>query len=53
MNSLIFPPYISEGDRVVIVSPSSKIDKAFLKGAVKRLCSWGLEVSLARHAASA
>ena len=53
MNSLIFPPYISEGDRVVIVSPSSKIDKAFLKGAVKRLRSWGLEVSLARHAASA
>ena len=52
MNSLTFPPYLGEGDRVVIVSPSSKIDKAFLKGAVKRLRSWGLEVVVARHAAS-
>ncbi len=52
MNSLTFPPYLGEGDRVVIVSPSSKIDKAFLKGAVSRLRSWGLEVATARHAAS-
>ena len=52
MNSLTFPPYLGEGDRVVIVSPSSKIDKAFLKGAVSRLRSWGLEVAIARHAAS-
>ena len=52
MNSLTFPPYLGEGDRVVIVSPSSKIDKAFLKGAVKRLRSWGLEVVVAHHAAS-
>ena len=52
MNSLTFPPYVGEGDRVVIVSPSSKIDKAFLKGAAKRLRSWGLEVVVARHAAS-
>lgn len=51
MNSLIFPPYVHEGDRVIILSPSSKIDKAFLKGASKRLKSWGLEVVMAKHAA--
>ena len=37
MGSLIFPPYLQEGDRVIILSPSSKIDKIFfLKGAYKR-----------------
>lgn len=50
MDSLIFPPYLQEGDRVIILSPSGKIDKSFLKGAEKRLKSWGLEVVLARHA---
>ena len=51
MNSLIFPPYVHEGDRAIILSPSSKIDKSFLKGAKKRLKSWGLEVIIAKHAA--
>ena len=36
MGSLIFPPYLQEGDRVIVLSPSSKIDKSFLKGAYKR-----------------
>jgi muramoyltetrapeptide carboxypeptidase len=53
MNSLIFPPYVHEGNRAVILSPSSKIDKSFLKGAKKRLKSWGLEVIIAKHAGSA
>ena len=38
-----FPPFLQKGDKVVIVSPSSKIDKQFLKGAKKRigyLISW-------------
>lgn len=51
-HSLTFPPYLSEGDRIVIVSPSSKIDRSFLKGARQRLESWGLEVVMARHADS-
>lgn len=50
MNSLIFPPYLQEGDRVVLLSPSSKIDKSFLKGARKRLEAWGLEVVQSKHA---
>lgn len=53
MSNLIFPPYLQEGDRIIILSPSSKIDKTFLKGAHKRLKSWGLEVVLAKHAGSA
>ena len=52
MNSLIFPSYVQKGDRVIILSPSSKIDKSFLKGAQKRLKSWGLEVVMAKHAGS-
>ena len=50
MESLIYPPRLREGDRVIILSPSSKIDKAFLRGAVRRLQSWGLEPVLAPHA---
>lgn len=52
MNSLIFPPYVQKGDRVIILSPSSKIDKSFLKGAERLLKSWGLEVITAEHAGS-
>ncbi len=51
MNPLIFPPYLQEGDKVAIVSPSSKIDKHFLKGAKQRLESWGLKVVMGKHAA--
>ena len=52
MDKLIIPPYLHEGDKVVIVSPSGKIDKSFLKGAVERLTSWGLHPVLSRHAGS-
>lgn len=53
MNNLIFPTHVHKGDRVIILSPSSKIDKSFLKGAKKRLKSWGLEVVMGKHAAGA
>lgn len=53
MSSLIFPPYLQEGDRIIILSPSSKIDKSFLRGATKRLKSWGLKTILSKHAGSA
>lgn len=49
-NSLIFPPFLQTGDRVVILSPSGKIDKSFLKGAKERLASWGLDVIVTAHA---
>lgn len=52
MNSLALPPYLHEGDRVAIVSPSSKIDKLFLKGAKERLESWGLKVVMGKYAGS-
>ncbi len=51
MDSLTFPPHLQEGDRIIIISPSGKIDKTFLKGAKARLESWGLEVVMGRHAA--
>lgn len=50
MNNLLFPPRLSAGDRVIIVSPSSKIDESFVRGARKRLKAWGLEVKVAGHA---
>lgn len=50
MNSLILPPYLRKDDKVAIVSPSSKIDKLFLKGAKKRLESWGFKVVTGKYA---
>ena len=45
-----FPPFLQNGDKVVIVSPSSKIDQQFLKGAKKRMELWGLKVAIGKHA---
>ena len=50
---LVFPPLLEEGDEVIILSPSSKIDKSFVLGAKKRLQSWGLQVKRAPHVLSA
>lgn len=46
-----FPPFLQAGDKVAILSPSSKIDKSFLAGAKKRFESWGLTVVVGKHAA--
>lgn len=46
---ILFPPYLKEGDKVAIISPSGKIDKAFVRGAKMRLESWGLKVVLEKH----
>ena len=51
-NRLVFPPLVEEGDEVIILSPSSKIDKSFVQGAKKRLQSWGLRVQRAPHVLS-
>ncbi|MDR0988056.1 MAG: LD-carboxypeptidase [Prevotellaceae bacterium] len=50
MKSLTFPPFIQKGDRAVLLSPSGKIDHAFLQGARRRLKQWGLKVTTAPHA---
>ncbi|WP_321334400.1 LD-carboxypeptidase [uncultured Bacteroides sp.] len=50
MNSLISPPYLQKGDKVAIVSPSSKIDKNLLTGAYKKLESWGLNPQFGKYA---
>lgn len=50
MNKLIIPPALQEGDKVIIVSPSGKIDKRFIKGAQQRLESWGLVPVVGKHA---
>lgn len=52
MNNIQLPPTLKKGDKVLILSPASKIDKRFLKGATERLESWGLMVELSEHAAS-
>ncbi len=51
MNSLIFPSYVQ---KVIVSSPFSfqQDRQVFLKGAKKRLKSWGLEVVMAKHAGS-
>ncbi|EJX10479.1 peptidase U61 LD-carboxypeptidase A [gut metagenome] len=52
MENILFPPFLAEGDKVVIISPSSKIDKRFIKGAQSRLESWGLQVTIGKYAGS-
>ncbi|WP_321478648.1 LD-carboxypeptidase [uncultured Bacteroides sp.] len=51
MSELIFPPYLQKKDKIVIISPSGKIDKKLLTGAQKRLSDWGFDASLSKHAA--
>lgn len=50
MKKLIFPPFLKESDKVMIVSPSSKIDASILKGTKKNLESWGLEAVIGKNA---
>jgi muramoyltetrapeptide carboxypeptidase len=50
MDGCIFPPFLNQGDKIVIVSPASKIDRSLLKGAEKRLSSWGLVPVLGQYA---
>ncbi len=52
MQSLSFPPYLKEGDKVIIVSPSGKIDKSILKGMKKKLESWKLQPLTGKYAGS-
>lgn len=48
--NILLPPYLHQDDKIAILSPSGKIDKLFLKGAKKRLESWGLTPALMKHA---
>lgn len=50
MNELILPPFLQEDDKVVILSPSGKIDKSLLAGMRKRLESWGLKPIIGKYA---
>lgn len=52
MTHLHFPPYLKPGDKVIIVSPSGKIDKQLLAGMKKSLERWGLNPVISKHAGS-
>lgn len=53
MNELTLPPFLQKGDKVIILSPSSKIDKSLLTGMKKRLESWGLKPDFGQYAGHA
>lgn len=46
---MIIPPSLSPGDRVMIISPSGKIENAFIAGAETYLRDWGLNPVRSRH----
>ena len=50
MNSLILPPHLEKGDKIYIISPSSRIDPRFLKGAKEMFQQWGYRVVMGKHA---
>ena len=52
MQNIIIPPPLAPGDKVLIISPSGKIDKRLLKGLRERLESWGLDAILSKHASA-
>lgn len=50
MNELILPPYLKVGDKVLLISPASKIDKKLVRLMRTRLTSWGLKPIIGKHA---
>jgi len=48
--TLIRPPYLRAGDKVIILSPASRIQEQTLQTGRKQLEKWGLRVQLAPHA---
>lgn len=46
---MIRPPFLQQGDRIGLVSPSRKINSSEVKAAVKILQRWGLEPVFGRH----
>src|SRR5665648_102996 len=49
MKTLTIPPWLSEGDRVAIISPSGVVDKDVILKAVVILRNSGLDVTLGEH----
>ncbi|MBR5843072.1 MAG: LD-carboxypeptidase [Bacteroidaceae bacterium] len=47
---MIIPQQLQPGDTIAIVSPSSKVQPEYIKGAVSRLESWGYRVIVGAHA---
>ena len=45
-------PALQCGDRIVILSPSSKVEEQCVRGAAERLLSWGLTVEISPNALS-
>jgi len=46
----MIPPYLTDGDKVAIVSPSGNIDPNYLSGIANVLQSWGLQPLIAPNA---
>jgi len=46
---MIFPPLLTQGDKVLIVAPSGKISSDGIDKAIHELEAWGLEVVLGQH----
>lgn len=49
---LHYPPFVTKGNKIMILTPASKIEKALLVGAKDLLCSWGYNVVIAKNALS-
>jgi len=46
---MVFPPLLKQGDKIVIVAPSGKLEVNVLDEPIRVLTSWGLEVVLGPH----
>lgn len=52
MDEGIRPPYLKQNDKVLLISPASKIDRKLIKGMFNRLKSWGLRPIIGKHASA-
>ncbi|MDR0973885.1 MAG: LD-carboxypeptidase [Prevotellaceae bacterium] len=52
MKKLTVPPFLKVGDKVIIVSPSGRIDRHTLSQTQKIFNHWGLRATLSKHAAA-
>ena len=53
MSDYLRPPFLKPGDKVLILSPASRINPTYVKKAMERLESWGLKTELSENALGA
>lgn len=52
-SKLSYPAFLSQGDKIALLTPASKIEQSQILKTKELLCSWGYEVVIGKHANAA